>query len=73
MFCLQIHARAECTMNEKFCILHEAAEAECSIQNFEYTKFSLLIYNLSPLVVLASKSRTLLWKIKIHTISYKSL
>ena len=24
MFCLQIHARAECTMNEKFCILHEA-------------------------------------------------
>ena len=25
MFCLQIHARAECTTNEKFCILHEAA------------------------------------------------
>ena len=75
MFRLQIHARAECTMNEKFCILHEAAEAECSIQNFEFSlaKFSLLIYNLSPLVVLASKSRTLLWKIKIHTTSYKSL
>ena len=25
MFCLQIHARAECTMNKKFCILHKAA------------------------------------------------
>ena len=24
MFCLQIHALAECTMNSKFCILHEA-------------------------------------------------
>ena len=23
VFCLQIHARAECTMNEKFSILHE--------------------------------------------------
>ena len=28
MFCLQIHARAKCIMNEKFCILHEAAGAE---------------------------------------------
>ena len=36
MFCLQIHARAECTMNEKFCILHEAGGAECSIENFEF-------------------------------------
>ena len=36
MFCLQIHARAECTMNEKFCMLHAAAEPECSIQNFEF-------------------------------------
>ena len=24
MFCFQIHARAHCTMNEKFSILHEA-------------------------------------------------
>ena len=24
MFCLQIHARADCTMNEKFSILNEA-------------------------------------------------
>ena len=24
VFCLQIHALAECTMNSKFCILHEA-------------------------------------------------
>ncbi len=24
MFCLQIHARADCTMNEKFSILSEA-------------------------------------------------
>ena len=29
MFCLQIHARAECTMNEKFSILLDAAGAEC--------------------------------------------
>ena len=34
VFCLQIHALAECTMNGKFCILHEVAGAECSIQNF---------------------------------------
>ena len=36
MFCLQIHVRAECTMNEKFSILHEAAGAECSVQNFVF-------------------------------------
>ena len=74
MFCLQIHARAECTMNEIFCILHEAAGAECSIQNFEFIVHSAsacickentnltvthLIYNLSSLLVLASKSRKL--------------
>ena len=51
MFCLQIHARAECTMNEKFCTLHEAARAE---------SLTHLIYNLSSLVVLASKSRSTL-------------
>ena len=30
VFCLQIHALAECTMNSKFCILHEAAGADFS-------------------------------------------
>ena len=30
MFCLQVHAQGECTMNEKFSILHEDAGAECS-------------------------------------------
>ena len=24
MFCLQLHARADCTMNEKFSMLHKA-------------------------------------------------
>ena len=33
---MQIHARAECTMNERFCILHEAGGAEFSIENFEF-------------------------------------
>ena len=28
--------KAECTVNEKFCILHEAAGAECSLENFEF-------------------------------------
>ena len=28
VFWLQIHALVKCTMNEKFCILHEAAGAE---------------------------------------------
>ena len=28
MFCFQIHARAYCTMNEKFSILHEAKLSE---------------------------------------------
>ena len=27
VFCLQIHALAECTMNSKFCILHSAPAA----------------------------------------------
>ena len=36
VFCLQIHALAKCIMNEKFCILHEAAGAEWSIQYFEF-------------------------------------
>ena len=32
VFCLQIHALAECTMNSKFCILHEAAGALINIK-----------------------------------------
>ena len=36
LFCLQIHAFAECTMNLKFCILHSALAASCSIQNFSF-------------------------------------
>ena len=34
VFCLQIHALAECTMNAKFCILHSAPAASCSKQKF---------------------------------------
>ena len=59
-------------MNEKFCILHDAAGAEYSIQNFEFIVHSASArickqntnlavsntFNIS-LVVLASKSRTL--------------
>ena len=30
------NAQAECTMNEKFYILHETAGAKCSIENFEF-------------------------------------
>ena len=30
------NVRAECTKKEKFSILHEAAGAECSIENFEF-------------------------------------
>ena len=36
VFCLQIHALAECTMNIKFCVLHSARAASCSIQNFSF-------------------------------------
>ena len=36
VFCLQIHALAECTMNTKFCTLHSAPAASCSIQNFSF-------------------------------------
>ena len=36
VFCLQIHALAKCTMNSKFCILHSAPAASCSIQNFSF-------------------------------------
>ena len=36
VFCLQIHALAECTMNSKFCILHSAPAASWSMQNFSF-------------------------------------
>ena len=36
VFCLQIHAVAEYTMNSKFSILHSAPAAPCSIQNFSF-------------------------------------
>ena len=47
VFCSQIHALAECTMNSKFCklhsapaascsILHSAPAASCSMQNFSF-------------------------------------
>ena len=36
VFCLQIHALAECTMHSKFSILHSAPAASCSIQNFSF-------------------------------------
>ena len=66
MLCLQIHAQADCTMNEKFSVLHVRGEAECSIENFEFIVQSVsacickqitnlkflthLIYNLSSLL-----------------------
>ena len=36
VFCLQIHALAECIMSSKFCILYSAPAASCSIQNFSF-------------------------------------
>ena len=36
VFCLQIHALAECTMNSKFCLLHSPPAASCSTQNFPF-------------------------------------
>ena len=41
VFCLQIHALAKCTMNLKFCILHSAPAASCSIQNFSFIVHSV--------------------------------
>ena len=40
VFCLQIHALAECTMKSKFCIQHSASAASCSIQNFSFIVLS---------------------------------
>ena len=48
MFCFQIHARAYCTMNEKFSILHEAKlGAVLKISSSLY-----IIFNLSPLLAI---------------------
>ena len=33
VFCLQIHALAECTMNSKFCVLHLAPAASCIVHS----------------------------------------
>ena len=33
------NALAECTMNEKFSILHEAAGAECNTEKFERVRY----------------------------------
>ena len=46
MFCFQIHARAYCTMNEKFSILHEAKlSAVLKISSSLYSKQVLTVSN----------------------------
>ena len=66
MFCFQIHARAYCTMNEKFSILHGAKlSAVLKISSSLYSKrvrvfenktrtksLTLLIFNLSSLLAM---------------------
>ena len=66
MFCFQIHARAYCTMNEKFSILHETKlSAVLNISSSLYSEqvhvfqnktrtnsLTLLIFNLSSLLVI---------------------
>ena len=36
VFYEQIHALAKCIMNSKFCMLHSAPAALCSVQNFSF-------------------------------------
>ena len=36
VFRLQIHELVKCTMNSKFCMLHSAPAASCSIQSFSF-------------------------------------
>ena len=66
MFCLQIHARADCTMNEKFSVLNETkpsavlkissslnsqgSSACICKQNTNLKSLTHLIYNLSSLL-----------------------
>jgi len=50
MFCFQLHARAYCTMNEKFSILHEAKlkfGVHCAVSKCVYlkTKHELTVSN----------------------------
>ena len=63
MFCFQIHARAYCTRNEKFSILHEAKLSTVlkissslyskQVRVFENkTRTNSLIFNLSSLLVI---------------------
>ena len=42
VFCVKIHALAECTMNSKFCILHEAAGGDT--KSFVHCTFSSCVY-----------------------------
>ena len=44
VFCLQINALAECTMNEKFCILHETAGASNIVHNVQCNCFLLMMH-----------------------------
>ena len=52
MFCFQIHARAYCTMNEKFSILHEAKlSAVLKISSSLYSKQVRVFENKHELTV----------------------
>ena len=52
MFCFQIHARAYCTMNEKFSILHEAKlSAVLKISSSLYSKQVRVFENIHELTV----------------------
>ena len=55
MFCFQIHARAYCTMNEKFSILHEAKLSAVNAR----LPVNYIYYGLETVVsVLFSNTRT---------------
>ena len=64
MFCLQIHAQADCTMNEKFSILNEAkpsdddaSRVKTPVRQFVWL-FTLLDIALSPFwLILSSLTR----------------
>ena len=45
MFCLQIHALAECTMNSKFCALHSAPAAVYKIFRSLYIQLVRVFVN----------------------------
>ena len=56
MFCFQIHARAYCTMNEKFSILHEAklSAAVLKISSSLYGKQVRVFAKRSPIPILGN-------------------